>query len=135
MFLRDFGEELGIRLERCRIFAVDREVHQRGLGPRLVLAPEFLERLVHTPQWDFLAENVGVECRAHGCSRSESAPDAPIRLKQLVCFAWTPRTGWIFAHRRRGGGLVPGMLEFVDECPCMLHFVTACEERGVARHG
>ena len=57
MLAGDLRQQAGVLLKRCRVLAVDREVHQRGPGARVVRAPQFLQGLVHATKRNFLAED------------------------------------------------------------------------------
>src|ERR1041385_3498347 len=63
------------------------------------------------------------------------APGTTVALEEGVGFGWAPGAGGGGAERRRGVGVMPGLLDAVDELPGVGDFVAAGEERGVAAHG
>src|SRR5262245_27333479 len=64
----------------------------------------------------------------------ETTPHVAVLLEKLIGFLRTPAAGDVFGHRRRRVALVPGLLDVVDEAPCLLHLVATGEERGIASH-
>ena len=65
----------------------------------------------------------------------QQSPGVAVLAEEVIGFFGTPATSGVFAHGGRGGGLMPGVLDLVDELPGAFDFVAPGKEGGVSSHG
>ena len=63
------------------------------------------------------------------------APDALIARHELLGFRRTPGALSVEPQSGRTGRVLPGIQNRIQQTPCLLDFVAACEERGVSIEG
>ncbi len=147
----EFADDVRIFGERAFFFRIDGEVDEAGIGASFIHGPELAQFGIDASDGHFLAEygidvglagggNGGCEgggwrIAAHDDVRLESAPGVSIFMEEVIGFLGSPGASNVFGHGQGTRGLVPCLLDAIDEFPCFFDFIATGEKGGITGDG